>query len=151
MPTLYSAPIIGGLSALVVLITYLFVLKDFEEVVSSSSGPLLTILYQATSSRAGATALFCFPVVRNVCAFVQPSRNADTALPWTDVNDVRCHCHSVRFVAHGSSLCSGSWTAFLANSVIRKQEIRYACLGHHVLLRMGESIVPVTFRLKVMD
>ncbi|PWN44142.1 hypothetical protein IE81DRAFT_321539 [Ceraceosorus guamensis] len=67
------APIIGFLSALAILMTFLFVLRDFDAVVDSSAGPLLEIIYQALGGRdvanpsrailAGSTALYVLPII----------------------------------------------------------------------------------------
>jgi choline transport protein len=56
------APIIGSLSAFIILIVFLFVLKDFDAVATSSAGPLLEIIYQAVGNKGGAIALYMFPV-----------------------------------------------------------------------------------------
>ena len=56
------APIIGSLSAFILLIVFLFVLSDFEQVTTSSAGPLLEIIYQAVGNKAGAVVLYIFPV-----------------------------------------------------------------------------------------
>lgn len=56
------APIIGSLTGFVILITFLFVLKDFDTVAEGTAGPLLEIIYQALGNRGGAVALYMFPV-----------------------------------------------------------------------------------------
>lgn len=57
------APLIGSLSAFIILIVFLFVLNDFDKVTSGSAGPLLEIIYQAVGNRGGAIALYMFPVI----------------------------------------------------------------------------------------
>jgi LPXTG-motif cell wall-anchored protein len=56
------APVIGSLSSFIILIVFLFVLKDFDQVATGSAGPLLEIIYQALGNRGGAVALYMFPV-----------------------------------------------------------------------------------------
>jgi choline transport protein len=56
------APIIGSITAFVILMVFLFVLKDFDKVTTSEAGPLLEIIYQALGNRGGAVALYMFPV-----------------------------------------------------------------------------------------
>jgi choline transport protein len=58
-----AAPIIGSFSSFIILIVFLFVLNDFDSVTTSTAGPLLEILYQATSNKAGAICLYMFPVI----------------------------------------------------------------------------------------
>ena len=53
---------IGASSTFVVLMVFLFVLKDFDNVISSPAGPLLEIIYQAVGNKAGAVCLLMFPV-----------------------------------------------------------------------------------------
>ncbi|SPO23621.1 related to Choline permease [Ustilago trichophora] len=53
---------IGASSTFIVLMVFLFVLKDFDGVISSPAGPLLEIIYQAVGNRAGAVCLLMFPV-----------------------------------------------------------------------------------------
>ncbi|TKY85536.1 hypothetical protein EX895_005698 [Sporisorium graminicola] len=54
---------IGAGSTFIVLMVFLFVLKDLEGVTSSSAGALLEIIYQAVGNRAGAVCLLMFPVL----------------------------------------------------------------------------------------
>ncbi|GAA5995675.1 hypothetical protein JCM5350_007799 [Sporobolomyces pararoseus] len=54
---------IGASSSFVVLMVLLFVMNDYDAVVSSSAGALLEILYQATGNTAGAICLQIFPIV----------------------------------------------------------------------------------------
>ncbi|GAA5952667.1 hypothetical protein JCM3765_002240 [Sporobolomyces pararoseus] len=54
---------IGASSSFVVLMVLLFVMNDYDAVVSSSAGALLEILYQATGNTAGAICLQVFPIV----------------------------------------------------------------------------------------
>ncbi|GAA5948583.1 hypothetical protein JCM21900_005181 [Sporobolomyces salmonicolor] len=54
---------IGASSSFIVLVCLLFVMKDYDDVVSSAAGPLLEILYQATGNVAGAICLQVFPLV----------------------------------------------------------------------------------------
>lgn len=58
-----AAVLMGSSTAWVFLVVLLFVLKDFDMVLSSSAGSLIEIYYQATSSRAGATCLTMFNIV----------------------------------------------------------------------------------------
>ncbi|UZJ52475.1 hypothetical protein CBS101457_001795 [Exobasidium rhododendri] len=58
-----AAPIIGSVTAFIILIVFLFVLSDFDSVTTSTAGPLLEILYQATNNKAGAICLYMFPVI----------------------------------------------------------------------------------------
>lgn len=54
---------IGASSSFVVLMVLLFVMNDYDAVVSSSAGALLEIMYQATGNTAGAICLQVFPIV----------------------------------------------------------------------------------------
>jgi len=56
------APIIGAVSSWVVLVVFLFVLKDIDTVTTSSAGALLEIIFEAIGNRGGAVALLIFPV-----------------------------------------------------------------------------------------
>ena len=59
---LYSI-LIGMFTGFVFLSCLLFVITDIDAVNSASAGPLLTIIYQATNSKAGAVCLLMFPLV----------------------------------------------------------------------------------------
>lgn len=63
-----SAVLMGTVTSWIFMIVLLFCLKDFTSVLDSSAttGPLLTIYYQATGSRTGATCLLMF----NLMAFI---------------------------------------------------------------------------------
>jgi len=54
---------LGSLTSWIFVIVLLFVMTDIDGVISSAAGPLLTIYYQATTSRAGATCLLLFNVL----------------------------------------------------------------------------------------
>lgn len=54
---------IGASSTFIVLMVFLFVLKDFDGVTSSPAGALLEIIYQAVGNKAGAVCLLMFPVL----------------------------------------------------------------------------------------
>lgn len=54
---------IGAGSSWIVLMVLLFVMNDYDAVVSSSAGALLEIMYQATGNTAGAICLQVFPIV----------------------------------------------------------------------------------------
>ncbi|CDU26232.1 related to Choline permease [Sporisorium scitamineum] len=54
---------IGAGSTFIVLMVFLFVLKDLDGVTSSSAGALLEIIYQAIGNKAGAVCLLMFPVL----------------------------------------------------------------------------------------
>jgi amino acid transporter len=55
---------IGIFTGFVFLSCLLFVLRDIDNTIGSTAGPLLQILYDATgNSRAGATCLYIFPIV----------------------------------------------------------------------------------------
>lgn len=54
---------IGMFTGFIFLTCLLFVLKDVNAVIESAAGPLLQILYDATSNKAGAVCLLMFPVV----------------------------------------------------------------------------------------
>ncbi|GAA6010600.1 hypothetical protein JCM11491_002990 [Sporobolomyces phaffii] len=54
---------IGASSSFVVLMVLLFVMNDYDAVISSSAGALLEIFYQATGNTAGAICLQIFPIV----------------------------------------------------------------------------------------
>lgn len=56
------APAIGGFTSWVVLVVLLFCLNDYDAVIESPAGPLLTIIYQATNNKGGSVALLMFPV-----------------------------------------------------------------------------------------
>lgn len=55
--------LIGMFTGFVFLVCLLFVLKDVDNVIESAAGPLLQILYDATSNKAGAVCLLMFPIV----------------------------------------------------------------------------------------
>lgn len=61
---------IGTFTGFIFLVCLLFVAGDIDGVISSSAGPLLQILYNATSSRAGAICLLMFPLVCTVFATI---------------------------------------------------------------------------------
>lgn len=54
---------IGTFTGFVFLTCLLFVAGNLDDVITSPAGPLLQILYNATSSRAGAVCLLMFPLV----------------------------------------------------------------------------------------
>ncbi|CAN8102651.1 unnamed protein product [Discula destructiva] len=58
-----SCIVIGMFTGFVFLMCLLFVLQDVDTVLESTAGPLLQILYDATSSKAGAVCLLMFPIV----------------------------------------------------------------------------------------
>lgn len=60
--------LIGMFTGWVFVSVCLFVLTDIDTVLTSAAGPLLTMFYQATGSRAGATCLLMFPVVCTIFA-----------------------------------------------------------------------------------
>ncbi|CAO1632880.1 unnamed protein product [Parajaminaea phylloscopi] len=64
------APAMGAVSSWIVLVVLLFCLTDYDQVVESSSGPLLTIIYQATKSVGGSVALLMFPVLSMLFASI---------------------------------------------------------------------------------
>ncbi len=55
--------LIGMFTGFVFLTCLLFVLDDVDTVISSTAGPLLQILYDATNNKAGAACLLVFPLV----------------------------------------------------------------------------------------
>lgn len=55
--------VIGMFTGFIFLMCLLFVLQDVENTIASSAGPLLQILYDATSNKAGAICLLMFPIV----------------------------------------------------------------------------------------
>lgn len=55
--------LIGMISGFFFLSCLMFVLKDVETVIGSTSGPLLQIFMDATNNRAGSTCLLMFPLV----------------------------------------------------------------------------------------
>lgn len=55
--------VIGMFTGFIFLMCLLFVLQDVDTVLESAAGPLLQILYDATSSKAGAVCLLIFPIV----------------------------------------------------------------------------------------
>lgn len=61
---------IGTFTGFVFLVALLFVAGNITEVIASPAGPLLQILYNATSSRAGAICLLMFPLVCTVFATI---------------------------------------------------------------------------------
>ncbi|KAJ5772172.1 hypothetical protein N7520_002701 [Penicillium odoratum] len=54
---------IGTVTGTIFLVVLLFVAGSITEVIESSAGPLLAILYHATSNKAGAICLLIFPLV----------------------------------------------------------------------------------------
>ena len=61
---------IGTCTGFIFLMCLLFVIGDVDQVVSSKATPLLQIIYNATSSRAGAICLLMFPLVCTVFATI---------------------------------------------------------------------------------
>lgn len=59
--TMVIAVILGAVTSWVYLVALLFCLHDFDTVLTSATGPLLQIYYQATSSRAGVS-VWCWVV-----------------------------------------------------------------------------------------
>ena len=57
------APALGAGTSWIVLMVLLFCLTDYNAVIESSAGPLLTIIYQATNNKGGSVALLMFPVI----------------------------------------------------------------------------------------
>lgn len=57
------AILIGMFTGFVFLMCLLFVLDNVDNVIESAAGPLLQILYDATSNKAGAVCLLIFPIV----------------------------------------------------------------------------------------
>ncbi|KAJ5152998.1 uncharacterized protein N7482_009476 [Penicillium canariense] len=55
--------IIGTVTGTIFLVVLLFVAGNINDIIESSAGPLLAILYNATSSKAGAICLLIFPLV----------------------------------------------------------------------------------------
>ncbi|KAL1413820.1 hypothetical protein Q8F55_001604 [Vanrija albida] len=55
--------VFGCVSTFVVVLCLLFAITDIDAVVTSTAGPLVTILYQATGSRVGATCLTLIPYI----------------------------------------------------------------------------------------
>ncbi|KAK8190230.1 amino acid/polyamine transporter I [Phyllosticta capitalensis] len=55
--------LIGTFTGFIFLVCLLFVAGNIEQVIESSAGPLLQIIYNATQNRAGATCLLIFPLV----------------------------------------------------------------------------------------
>lgn len=55
------AVVFGTVTTFVVVLCLLFTITDLDQVLSSTAGPLVTILYQATNSRVGATCLTLIP------------------------------------------------------------------------------------------
>lgn len=51
---------LGAVTSWIFMVVLLFCLRDFEAVLASPTGPILTIYYQATSSLAGSTCLVMF-------------------------------------------------------------------------------------------
>ncbi|KAL1406913.1 hypothetical protein Q8F55_006325 [Vanrija albida] len=58
--TMVLAIILGAGTSFIFTIILLFVIRDFDSVVTAATGPILQIYYQATSSQAGATCLLLF-------------------------------------------------------------------------------------------
>ncbi|KAK0522792.1 hypothetical protein OC842_006363 [Tilletia horrida] len=54
---------IGASSSFIVLVIFLFVLNDFDQVIEAGSGPLLQIIFQATRNEAAAVSLLMFPLM----------------------------------------------------------------------------------------
>ncbi|KAG9642154.1 amino acid transporter, partial [Aureobasidium melanogenum] len=61
---------IGTFTGFIFLMCLLFVAGDINQVIDSGAGPLLQILYNATSSHAGAICLLMFPLVCTVFATI---------------------------------------------------------------------------------
>ncbi|OJD30831.1 amino acid permease [Diplodia corticola] len=55
--------LIGTFTGFIFLVSLLFVAGNIDDVISSSAGPLLQILFNATNSHAGAICLLIFPLV----------------------------------------------------------------------------------------
>lgn len=58
-----SAVAIGTISGFFFIMSLLFSIVDIDAIVSSKTGPLLAIYYQATSSKTGATCLLIYSIV----------------------------------------------------------------------------------------
>lgn len=56
------AVLLGATTSWIFIVVLLFCLTDFQTAISSATGPLLQIYYQATSSRTGATCLLIFNI-----------------------------------------------------------------------------------------
>jgi choline transport protein len=61
---------IGTFTGFIFLMCLLFVAGNIDDIIASPAGPLLAILYNATSSRAGAICLLMFPLVCTVFATI---------------------------------------------------------------------------------
>ena len=61
---------IGVSTGFIFLVVLLFVAGDISDVISSSAGPLLQILFNATGSRAGAVCLLIFPLMCQLFATI---------------------------------------------------------------------------------
>ncbi|PSR82853.1 amino acid/polyamine transporter I [Coniella lustricola] len=55
--------LIGMFTGFIFLVCLLFVITDVDAAIESAAGPLLQILYDATSNKAGAVCLLMFPIV----------------------------------------------------------------------------------------
>lgn len=87
------APAVGAVSSFIVSIVLLFCLNDYDAVIESASGPLLTIIYQCTNNAGGSVALLMFPVgsmvfaaIGILCASSRTSQAlaADRGLPFSN-------------------------------------------------------------------
>lgn len=58
-----ASVVIGAVTSFFFLIVLLFVIKNMDLVISSPTGPILQVIYQATSNKAGAICLLIFPII----------------------------------------------------------------------------------------
>lgn len=81
-----GAVLLGASTSWIFLVVLLFVLKDFDAVISSPAGSLIEIYYQATSSRAGATCLTMFNVMA-MCFATQGLMTAGSRMVFSFARD----------------------------------------------------------------
>ncbi|KAK0551049.1 hypothetical protein OC846_003427 [Tilletia horrida] len=148
---------LGASSSFIVLIIFLFVLNDFDAVISNGSGPLLQIIYQATRNKAASVSLLMFPLMSMAFAAIgilcAASRSTHTlaqdgglpfsrflsreasprlgSVPWTSISLVTTLVIIFGCIYLGSST---ALNAILSSSVVGLQ-ISYAIPAALLLIR----------------
>ncbi|SJX63284.1 related to Choline permease [Sporisorium reilianum f. sp. reilianum] len=152
---------IGASSTFVVLMVFLFVLKDLEGVTSSAAGALLEIVYQAVGSKAGAVCLLMFPVLSmafTATALLTTSSRMsqafarDRGLPFSRVLS-RISAHSQ--IPIPALIFTTAWVVIFGCVYLGSSSALNAILSSSVVLLQLSYIVPIALLLvrgrKVLD
>lgn len=148
-----AAPIIGALTSFILLIVFLFVLSDFDQVASGSAGPLLEIIYQALGNRGGAIALYMFPVASMAFAAIgilcASSRQThafakDKGLPFSSFWSRESHRWGVPIPA---ITMTSVWVVIFGCVYLGSSSALNAILSSSVVMLQWSYCVPVTLLL----